>query len=76
VPSLHGLPRVDDVEAGRLERRNVARGDGEAASVRNGGDVAVWCGEALAGGTGGNGQLGVVPGCVGIEGKHAIPEQV
>lgn len=76
VPSPHGLPRVDDGEAGRQERRNVARGHREAARVRNGGDVAAWCGEALAGGTGVNGQVGVVPGCVGVEGQHAIPEQL
>ncbi|MEY2341305.1 hypothetical protein AB4090_04255 [Acidithiobacillus sp. IBUN Pt1247-S3] len=63
MPSLHELPRIDDVKAGRWERRNVARGDGEAASVRSSGDVAVWRGENLAGGTGDNGQLGVVPGC-------------
>src|SRR3546814_2216371 len=64
--SLLHFPRVDDVEAGRLERHNVARGDGEAASRRNGGDIAVWSGEALAGGSGRNGQPHIVPGCAGV----------
>ena len=39
--SRQRLPRVDDGDAERLERRNVARSDDEAARARNGSDVAV-----------------------------------
>lgn len=74
LPSLLRFPGVDDIEAGRLERCDIAYGDGETASGCNGGDVAVWLEEAPAGGPGLNGQLGVVPCCVGVERKHAIFE--
>jgi hypothetical protein len=42
---LH-LPRVDDLEARRLKRRNVTGGHGEPVSGR---DVTIWRGEAAVG---------------------------
>jgi hypothetical protein len=43
------FPRVDDIETSSLEGSNLARGNGEAACLGNGGDVAVWweCGSLL-----------------------------
>lgn len=39
--SSHRLPRIDDFEACRLERRHIAGGNGEAADAGNGGDITV-----------------------------------
>jgi len=70
------LPRVDNVDAGGLERSNITCGDGEAVSDCNGSDIAVWRGEPFAGGPGCHGQLGIVPGCVYIERQDALLEQL
>ncbi|MCB2261667.1 MAG: hypothetical protein LGR52_01810 [Candidatus Thiosymbion ectosymbiont of Robbea hypermnestra] len=70
------LPRVDNLDAGGLERSDITCGDGEAASDRDGGDIAVWRGEPFAGGPGRHGQLGIAPGRVYIERQDALPEQL
>jgi len=76
LASLLCLPRVDDVDAGGLERSNITCGDGETVSGRNGGDIAVRRGESFVGGLGCYGQLGIAPDRVRIERQDALLEQL
>ena len=71
--SVPCFPRINDLNAFRIEGAGIACRNGETMGGCDGGDIAVRRGKALAYISGSNGKVGIMSG--GIEGEDSALEQ-